>query len=138
MSSVNKAIILGNVGKDPEVRFLADGKATANLSVATSSSWKDKSGEKQESTEWHRISAFGKLAEIIGEYVKKGSQIYIEGRITTRKWKDKEGVERYSTEIIADQMQMLGGRGEKSEAPAKPAKAAPAGKFDDMNDDIPF
>lgn len=138
MSSVNKAIILGNVGKDPEVRFLPDGKATANLSVATSSSWKDKSGEKQESTEWHRISAFGKLAEIIGEYVKKGSQIYIEGRITTRKWKDKEGVERYSTEIIADQMQMLGGRGEKSEAPAKQAKAAPAGKFDDMNDDIPF
>ena len=138
MSSVNKAIILGNVGKDPEVRFLPDGKATANLSVATSSTWKDKSGEKQESTEWHRISAFGKLAEIIGEYVKKGSQIYIEGRITTRKWKDKDRQDKYTTEIIADQMQMLGGRGEtKQDKPAaKPAEKA--GHFDNMDDDIPF
>lgn len=134
MSSVNKAIILGNVGKDPEVRYLSDGKAAANFSVATSETWKDKSGEKQEKTEWHRISAFGKLAEIIGEYVKKGSQLYIEGRITTRKWSDKDGTEKYTTEIIADQMRLLGGRSEKSEA--KPA--AKAGKFDDMEDDIPF
>lgn len=136
MSSVNKAIILGNVGKDPEIRYSADGKAIANFSVATSSSWKDKAGAKQEQTEWHRISAFGKLAEIIGEYIKKGSQIYIEGRIQTRKWTDKDGVEKYSTEVIADQMTMLGGP--KLEAPAKPAAKAPAGKFDDMSDDIPF
>lgn len=138
MSSVNKAIILGNVGKDPEIRYMADGKAAASLSVATSSSWKDKSGEKQESTEWHRISAFGKLAEIIGEYVKKGSQIYIEGRITTRKWKDKDGQDKYTTEIIADQMQMLGGP--KSDAkPEKPAEKVTAKPpFDGMDDDIPF
>lgn len=136
MSSVNKAIILGNVGKDPEIRYSADGKAIANFSVATSSSWKDKTGAKQEQTEWHRISAFGKLAEIIGEYIKKGSQIYIEGRIQTRKWQDKDGVEKYTTEIIADQMTMLGGP--KSEAPAKPAAKTPEGKFDDMTDDIPF
>ena len=134
MSSVNKAIILGNVGKDPEIRYMADGKAAASLSVATSSSWKDKSGEKQESTEWHRISAFGKLAEIIGEYVKKGSQIYIEGRITTRKWKDKDGQDKYTTEIIADQMQMLGGPKSEAKPQAKPAKAP----FDDEAGEIPF
>lgn len=138
MSSVNKAIILGNVGKDPEMRYLSDGKAAVSLSVATSSSWKGKDGEKQESTEWHRITAFGKLAEIIGEYVKKGSQIYIEGRIGTRKWTDKAGIERYTTEILADQMQMLGGRGEaKQDKPAaKPAEKA--GHFDNMDDDIAF
>lgn len=136
MSSVNKAIILGNVGKDPEIRYMADGKATTNLSVATSSSWKNKDGEKQESTEWHRISAFGKLAEIIGEYVKKGSQIYIEGRITTRKWKDKDGQDKYTTEIIADQMQMLGGPKSEAKPPEKVTAKPPS--FDDLSDDIPF
>lgn len=141
MSSVNKAIILGNVGKDPEIRYMADGKAAASLSVATSSSWKNKDGEKQESTEWHRISAFGKLAEIIGEYVKKGSHIYIEGRITTRKWKDKEGQDKYTTEIIADQMQMLGGKREEVMPASQMGlvnKKVPAVAFDDMQDDIPF
>lgn len=139
MSSVNKAIILGNVGKDPEMRYLSDGKAAVSLSVATSSSWKGKDGEKQESTEWHRITAFGKLAEIIGEYVKKGSQIYIEGRIGTRKWTDKAGVERYTTEILADQMQMLGGP--KSEAkPAAPQSTQRSRMQIEQGDgqDIPF
>ena len=156
MASVNKAIIVGNLGRDPETRYLPSGEAVTNISVATTDTWKDKaSGEKKEATEWHRISFFGRLAEIAGEYLKKGSQVYIEGRLRTRKYQDKEtGKDRYSTEIIADRMQMLGSRagagepamesrGEapaKSDAPAKPGGAAkkPAGKFDDMEDDIPF
>jgi single-strand DNA-binding protein len=154
MASVNKVIIVGNLGRDPETRYLPSGEAVTNISVATTETWKDKtSGEKKEATEWHRISAFGKLAEIMGEYLKKGSQVYIEGSLKTRKYQDKEtGKDRYSTEIRADRMQMLGSRagageprggdaGEpRGEAPAKPGTAAkkPAGKFDDMEDDIPF
>jgi single-strand DNA-binding protein len=154
MASVNKVIIVGNLGRDPETRYLPSGEAVTNISVATTETWKDKtSGEKKEATEWHRISAFGKLAEIMGEYLKKGSQVYIEGSLKTRKYQDKEtGKDRYSTEIRADRMQMLGSRagageprggdaGEpRGEAPAKPGSAAkkPAGKFDDMEDDIPF
>jgi single-strand DNA-binding protein len=158
MASVNKVIIVGNLGRDPETRYLPSGEAVTNISVATTESWKDKaSGEKKEATEWHRISFFGKLAEIAGEYLKKGSQVYIEGQLRTRKYQDKEtGKDRYSTEIRADRMQMLGSRagageprgeaggetrGEpRGDAPAKPGGAAkkPAGKFDDMEDDIPF
>ena len=112
MASVNKVIIVGNLGKDPEMRYSTDGAAIANISIATTESWKDKSGAKQEKTEWHRICFFGKLAEIVGQYLKKGSQIYVEGRLQTRKWQDKEsGQDRYATEIIADRMQMLGSSG---------------------------
>ena len=111
MSGVNKAFILGNVGNDPEIRYTPDGKAVANLSIATSETWKDKNtGEKQEKTEWHRVVMFGKLAEIVGEYVKKGSKIFIMGKIQTRKWQDKEGVDKYTTEIVANEMQMLDSR----------------------------
>jgi len=151
MASVNKVILIGNLGKDPEVRYMPSGEAIANISVATTDSWKDKSGEKQEKTEWHRVSFFGKLAEIVGEYLKKGSQVYVEGRLQTRKWQDKEGQDKYTTEIVADRMQMLGGRsgaggGESmtterpssaSGATAKPA-AKGKGDFDDFEDDIPF
>ena len=153
MASVNKVILVGNLGRDPETRYMPDGGAITNISIATTSTWKDKSGEKQEATEWHRIAFFGKLAEIAGEYLKKGSQVYVEGQLRTRKYQDKEtGKDRYSTEIRADRMQMLGSRagsgeprgesgGEsRGDAPAKPTGAAkkPAGKFDDMEDDIPF
>jgi single-strand DNA-binding protein len=154
MASVNKVILIGNLGKDPEVRYLPSGDAVANISIATTETWKDKAGEKQEKTEWHRVSMFSKLAEIAGEYLKKGSQVYIEGRLETRKWTDKEGHERYSTEIRADRMQMLGSRSGGSERMAPPeedvARAAPAsapakkpaagkgGNFDDLEDDIPF
>lgn len=155
MASVNKVIIVGNLGADPETRFLPSGEAVANIRVATSDRWKDKaSGEMKEATEWHRISFFGRLAEIAGEYLKKGSQVYVEGSLRTRKWQDKEGHDRYSTEIRADTMQMLGrkeGGGEPRETSAtragqpaeprgegKPAAKKPAGKFDDMEDDIPF
>ena len=151
MASVNKVILIGNLGKDPEVRYMPSGEAIANISVATTDSWKDKSGEKQEKTEWHRVSFFGKLAEIVGEYLKKGSQVYVEGRLQTRKWQDKEGQDKYTTEIVADRMQMLGGRsgaggGESnateraSSASSSAAKPAAKGKgdFDDFEDDIPF
>jgi len=154
MASVNKVILIGNLGKDPEVRYLPSGDAVANISIATTETWKDKGGEKQEKTEWHRVSMFSKLAEIAGEYLKKGSQVYIEGRLETRKWTDKEGHERYTTEIRADRMQMLGSRSGGSERMAPPeddapprATAAPAkkaagggkgGSFDDLEDDIPF
>ena len=150
MASVNKVIVVGNLGKDPETRFLPDGKAVCNFSVATTDTWKDKAtGEKKEAIEWHRISSFGRLAEICGEYLKKGSQVYIEGKLRTRKWQDKEGQDRYTTEIIADAMQMLGSRsgmggGEPREmrepsaaGESRPAKK-PAGQFQDMDDDIPF
>jgi len=110
MASVNKVILVGNLGRDPETRFLPSGEAVANVSIATTDVWKDKSGEKQERTEWHRVAFFGKLAEIVGEYLKKGSQVYVEGSLRTRKWQDKEGQEKYTTEIIADRMQMLGSR----------------------------
>jgi single-strand DNA-binding protein len=153
MASVNKVIVVGNLGRDPETRYMPDGAAITNVSIATSFQWTDKaSGEKKEETEWHRVVFRGKLAEVAGEYLKKGSQVYVEGRLRTRKWQDKEGQEKYTTEIIADRMQMLGSRagsGEPREAPMesraaepRPAAAAKkppaAGKFDDMEDDIPF
>ncbi len=151
MASVNKVILIGNLGRDPETRYMPDGGAVTNVSIATTETWKDKSGEKQEKTEWHRVAFFGKLAEIAGEYLKKGSQVYVEGRLQTRKWQDKDGQDKYTTEIVADRMQMLGSRqgmgggdreaaGERESRPAaKPAGAKPAGsKFDDFEDDIPF
>lgn len=110
MASVNKVILVGNLGKDPEVRFMPNGEAVCNFSIATTDSWKDKSGAKQERTEWHNIVMYRKLAEIAGEYLKKGRPVYVEGRLQTRKWQTKEGQDRYTTEVIADQMQMLGGR----------------------------
>lgn len=143
MASVNKAIIVGHLGKDPEMRYLPNGDAVANFSIATSEQWKDKEGNKQEATEWHRISFFGKTAEVCGQYLKKGSLVYIEGSIRTRKWVDKEGQDRYTTEIRGDRMQMLGGKPEggsqdTAQAP-RAAKPAPAsGSFDDFEDDIPF
>src|ERR1044072_4675170 len=124
MASVNKVMLVGNLGKDPESRFLPDGGAVCNFSVATKDKWKDKSGEQQERTEWHRISTFAKLAEICGEYLKKGSQVYIEGRLQTRKWQDKEGQDRYTTEIVADRMQMLGSRAGSGEPRAEPMARA--------------
>jgi len=150
---VNKVILVGNLGRDPEVRYSPNGQAVANVTIATTESWKDKNtGDKQEKTEWHRIVFFGKLAEIAGEYLKKGSQIYVEGRLQTRKWQDKDGHERYTTEIVANEMQMLGsreGRGEpKAEFPQEePAAAATGGartpnavktSGGDFDDDIPF
>jgi single-strand DNA-binding protein len=154
MASVNKVILIGNLGKDPETRYLPSGDAVTNITVATTESWKDKkSGDKQEHTEWHRISFFGRQAEVAGEYLKKGSPVYIEGRIRTRKWQDKEGQDRYSTEIVADRMQLLGSRGggggeggggggmreppSSSGGSKAPAKKS-GGSFDDMDDDIPF
>jgi single-strand DNA-binding protein len=153
MASVNKVILIGNLGRDPEVRYMPSGDAVANITIATTETWKDKAGEKQEQTEWHRVAMFGKTAEIAGEYLKKGSQVYIEGKLQTRKWTDKEGQERYTTEIRADRMQMLGSRSGGSErmappeedaprstaAPAKkPAGTGKGGGFDDIEDDIPF
>jgi single-strand DNA-binding protein len=144
MASLNKAILIGHLGKDPETRYMTDGAAVTNFSIATSESWKDKnSGEKKEATEWHRISVFGKLAEICGKYLKQGSLVYLEGKITTRKWKDKEGNDRYTTEIRADQMKMLGGKPdadpEATQPPMKQITPPPnGGKFDDMADDVPF
>jgi single-strand DNA-binding protein len=156
MASVNKVILIGNLGRDPETRYMPDGGAITNISVATTDKWKDKAGEMQEKTEWHRVAFFGKLAEIAGEYLKKGSQVYVEGRLQTRKWQDKEGQDKYTTEVVANVMQMLGSRqgqgggdreagAERSERPqagqgaaAKPAAKAGGGKFDDFEDDIPF
>ena len=109
MASVNKVILLGNLGRDPETRYTTGGDAVTNLRIATTETWKDKSGEKQEKTEWHTVVLFGRQAEIAGEYLKKGRSVYIEGRLQTRKWTDKEGVEKYSTEIVADRMQLIGG-----------------------------
>ncbi|WP_250519471.1 single-stranded DNA-binding protein [Caballeronia sp. NCTM1] len=143
MASVNKVILVGNLGADPETRYLPSGDAVANIRLATTDKYKDKaSSEWKETTEWHRVAFFGKLAEIVTQYLKKGSSCYIEGKIRTRKWTDQAGVEKYSTEIVADQMQMLGGRGEGGQqAQQKPQRqqakqAAPAGDFDD--DQIPF
>lgn len=111
MASLNKVMLIGNLGRDPEVRYMPSGDAITNVTLATTDSWKDKNGEKQDRTEWHRVVFFGRQAEVAGEYLKKGSQIYVEGSLTTRKWTDKDGNERYTTEIRADRMQMLGGRG---------------------------
>ena len=157
MASVNKVILVGNLGADPETKYLPSGDAVTNIRIATTDKWKDKaSGEMKEATEWHRIAFFGRLAEIAGEYLKKGSQVYVEGSLRTRKWQDKEGQDRYTTEIRADSMQMLGSRGGAGEPrgesrgepaaqrSAEPKAAATAGaakkpgKFDDMEDDIPF
>jgi single-strand DNA-binding protein len=166
MASVNKVILIGNLGADPETRYMPNGEAVSNIRLATTESWKDKvSGEKKELTEWHRVVFYRKLAEIVAQYLKKGSSVYVEGRIRTRKWQDKEGQERYSTDIEATEMQMLGGRqnmasssggeaeyggsmpspsgsgnsGASSPAAARPnvpAKKAPS--FEEMDDDIPF
>lgn len=136
MSSVNKVILVGNVGKDPETKFMSNGDAVTNLTIATSESWKDKSGDKQEKTEWHRVTFYRKLAEIAGKYLAKGSQVYIEGKLETRKWTDKEGIEKYSTEIIADEMKMLGSKTKEDSKPAAKPKVYVAGFNED--DDIPF
>ena len=133
---INKVILVVNLGKDPEVKYMPDGKAVANFSLATSESWKDKtSGQQVEKTEWHNIAMFGKVAEIAGQYLKKGSTVYIEGKIQTRKWADKEGKDRYTTEIVAHEMQMLSGKSD--EAPARQAQPKPASE-PDFDDDIPF
>jgi len=163
MASVNKVILVGNLGRDPEMRYMPNGEAVCNFSIATTDNWKDKNGQKQERTEWHNIVIYRKLAEIAGEYLKKGRPVYIEGRLQTRKW-EKDGVTRYTTEIIADQMQMLGSRegggntyevmdedqsmpsspsqgsSNQSSAPRQAPVAKPAGgsNFDDFEDDIPF
>ena len=167
MASVNKVILVGNLGRDPEVRYMPDGNALCNLNLATTYSWKDKaSGDKKEETEWHRVTLRNRLAEIAGEYLKKGSPVYVEGRLRTRKWTDKENIERYTTEIVADSMQLLGSRGgagapggdrmgggdsmgdgdspRSSGGGAARGKPAPAGAkgggpgFDDFEDDIPL
>ncbi|AWL05545.1 single-stranded DNA-binding protein [Massilia oculi] len=167
MASVNKVIIVGNLGRDPEIRYMPSGDAIANIAVATSYKSKDRNtGEQKELTEWHRISFFGRLAEIVGQYLKKGSSVYVEGRLQTRKYTDKDGIERYATDIIAENMQMLGGRqgmggdsmgggmgggmDDDYSAPQRPAprqappapaarpQPKPAPNFSDMDDDIPF
>lgn len=148
---VNKVIIVGNLGRDPEVRYSADGRPIANLNLATTESWKDRqSGDRQEKTEWHRVVLFGRLAEIANEYLRKGSQIYLEGKLQTRKWQDQSGQDRYTTEIVGQNMTMLGGRGggggQSSPMPddidTPPASAGGAGRSggggDDFDDDIPF
>ena len=153
MPSVNKVILLGNLGRDPELRFLPNGDAVCNFSIATTDSWKDKAGEKQEKTEWHNIVMYRKLAEIAGEYLKKGRPVYLEGRLQTRKWQTKDGQDRYTTEIVADNMQMLGGRDpetksasknefnqepKKNDSPSKADDSSAASSFDEFEDDIPF
>lgn len=149
MASVNKVILVGNLGKDPDIRYMPSGDAVANITLATSSKYKNKAGEMVEETEWHRVSLFGRQAEVAGEYLKKGRSVYIEGRLKTRKYTDKDGVEKYATDIVASEMQMLGSReagdqGEGSQparrpaAAPRPAPAKAASGFDDMDDDIPF
>jgi single-strand DNA-binding protein len=160
MASVNKVIIIGNLGKDPEMRYMPSGDAIANLRIATTDKYKDRGGEMQEVTEWHSVAFFGKTAEICGQYLKKGSQIYVEGSLRTRKWQDKDGNDRYTTEIRGDRMQMLGGRGgggggggmaDFDAPPDNATRGKPSGSgsggasggaggggFGDMDDDIPF
>lgn len=153
MPSINKVILIGHLGRDPESRYLPSGETVCNFSIATSDAWKDKAtGERKDLTEWNRISAFGRLAEVCGEFLKKGAMVYIEGSLRTRKWQDKDGNDRYTTEIRANEMKMLGGRaaqdggdgrsvqdGGEGPAPDPAAKAKPVQSgFDDMDDDIPF
>ncbi|MDD5247601.1 MAG: single-stranded DNA-binding protein [Rhodocyclaceae bacterium] len=160
MASVNKVILVGNLGKDPETRYMPNGEQVTNITVATSESWKDKnSGEQKEATEWHRVTFYRRLAEIAGQYLKKGSQVYIEGRLQTRKWQGQDGQDRYTTEIIASEMKMLGKRegqggpagdaaresgasrgGQERGQQSRPAPSQPAagGNFNDFDDDIPF
>jgi single-strand DNA-binding protein len=157
--SVNKVILIGRLGKDPETRYMPNGEAVTNATLATSENWKDKSGVKQEKTEWHNLTFYRKLAEIAGEYLKKGSMIYVEGKLQTRKWQDKEGKDRYTTDIIVNDMTMLGGKSsggsfevvddqqqaapQRAPAPQRSAPSAPAAtsqarSFDNFDDDIPF
>jgi len=158
MASVNKVILVGNLGRDPDMRYLPSGSAVASLAIATTDKYKDKTGQMVESTEWHRVSFFDRIAEVCGQYLKKGSQVYIEGSLKTRKYTDKDGVEKYATEIRGDRMQMLGSKGgggmadmddggysQAAPAKAPPRASAPAAAprpassgFDDMEDDIPF
>ena len=158
MASINKVILVGNLGQDPEVKYMPSGGAVTNISIATTDSWKDKAtGEKKENTEWHRVVFFNRLAEIVGEYLRKGSQIYVEGNLRTRKWQDQNGVDKYTTEIVAREMQMLGGKSGGSSdfnAPAKQSAAPqsasqekarpqssntpPPQDYDNFDDDIPF
>jgi single-strand DNA-binding protein len=153
MASVNRVILLGNLGRDPEVRYTPSGSAVCNVSIATSRSWKDKeSGERQEETEWHNAVFLGRQAEIAGEYLEKGRPVYIEGRLKTRKWQDKSGADRYTTEVIVESMQLLGGREDGAPAPAPaqrthsqmrrgeqvPTTPKTGTSFDDMEDDISF
>jgi len=150
MASVNKVILIGNLGKDPETRYMSNGDAVTNITLATTDTWKDKNGEKQEKTEWHRVTFYRKLAEIAGEYLKKGRSVYVEGRLETRKWTDKNGMERYTTDIIATDMKMLGNRPgsgsfesspdheEDSAVSSRPSSTKSPSGFDDMEDDIPF
>jgi len=140
---INKVIIVGNLGADPETRYMPSGSAVTNLSVATSEQWKDKqTGEQKERTEWHKVAMFNRLAEIAAEYLRKGSQVYIEGKLRTRKWQDRDGNDRWTTEVIADEMQMLGGRGGGGSAPmasdSGPSGGPPQSPPDDFEDDIPF
>ena len=142
---INKVIIVGNLGGDPETRYMPSGSAVTNLTVATNESWKDKqTGEQKERTEWHKVAMFNRLAEIAAEYLRKGSQVYIEGKLRTRKWQDKDGKDRWTTEVVADEMQMLGGRGGGGGGSASmnqdpgPASAPAQPGPDDFDDDIPF
>ncbi len=139
---VNKVIVVGNLGQDPETRYMPSGSAVTNMRIATNESWKDKqTGEQRERTEWHSVALFGRLAEISAEYLRKGSQVYVEGKLRTRKWQDKEGHDRYTTEIIADELQMLGSRsgaGAPAMKDSPPASAPPQPSGDDFDDDIPF
>jgi single-strand DNA-binding protein len=156
--SVNKVILIGRLGKDPETRYMPNGEAVTNVTLATSENWKDKSGVKQEKTEWHNLTFYRRLAEVAGEYLKKGSMIYVEGKLQTRKWQDKEGKDRYTTEILVNEMTMLGGKStggsfevveeqpsatprpaaSRPAAPATPPASAPGRSFDNFDDDIPF
>jgi len=155
MASVNKVILIGNLGQDPEVKYMPSGGAVTNVSIATTDAWKDKNtGQKQERTEWHRVVFFNRLAEIVGEYLRKGSPVYIEGRLQTRKWQDQNGQDKYTTEIIANSMQMLGSKasaggstefkpqqsesGQQASAPQQQSTQAPPQDFDNFDDDIPF
>lgn len=157
---INKVILVGNLGNDPDVKYTADGRAIANISLATTESWKDRNtGEQQDRTEWHRVVFFNRLAEIVSEYLKKGSQVYVEGKLQTRKWQDQNGMDRYTTEIVANEMQMLGGRSggtadyggasapaaqPRQQPPQQPPQQSQQGgapqppMMDDLNDDIPF
>lgn len=139
---INKVILVGNLGADPETRYMPSGGAVTNIRIATSESWKDKNtGDQQERTEWHNVAFFGRIAEIAAEYLRKGSQVYIEGKLRTRKWQDKEGNDRYSTEVIANEMQMLGGRpgsGAPAQSGAAAAPAGPPSGSGEFDDDIPF
>lgn len=145
--ALNQAQIIGNLGKDPETRYMPNGDAVTNITVATTEKWKDKNGEKQEHTEWHRVVFFGKVAEIAGEYLKKGSSVFVQGKLKTKKWTDKGGVDHYTTEIIADKLEFSGskkeggndsGKGERSSNSESKAPQKTGTSFDDMDDDIPY